>query len=156
MPIFTTEKALRSLHQTPVIMKTLLQGVTQAQARKAIDSDDGWSVVEIVCHLRDMEVVFHTRAMRMIEVDYPHLPNIDQDELVVKNDYAHQDMQKTLADYFKKRQAFIEWLTTLTDEQWKRRGVHAEYGEYSVTELVIHTAIHDVNHIEQILKAMSN
>jgi hypothetical protein len=156
MPIFTTEKALRSLQQTPVILKTLLQGVTQAQARKAIDGDDGWSVVEIVCHLRDMEVVFHTRALRMIEVEYPHLPNIDQDELVVKNDYAHQDMQKTLADFFKKRQVFVDWLKTLNDEQWKRRGVHAEYGEYSVTELAINTAIHDVNHIDQILNAMSN
>jgi hypothetical protein len=156
MPIFTIEKTLRSLRQTPVILNMVLKDVTQAQARKAIDGDDGWSVVEIVCHLRDMEVVYHTRALRMIEVDYPHLPDVDPDELGIKNDYAHQNMQKTLTDFFKKRQTFIDWLTTLTDEQWKRRGNHALYGEYSVTELAINTAIHDVNHIDQILKALSN
>jgi len=156
MPFFTSEKALRSLRQTPVILNSLLKNVSQAQARKAIDGDDGWSVVEIVCHLRDMEAVYTARAQRMVEADYPHLPTVDHLELVVKNDYAHQDMQKMLADFVKKREAFIAWLQTLNDDQWKRRGVHADYGEYSVTELAINSALHDVNHIEQILKALAN
>ncbi len=156
MPIFTAEKALRTLRQTPIILKSILQNVSQAQARKAIDGEDGWTVVEIVCHLRDMEAVFFARAQRMVEADYPHLPSIDQLELVVKNDYAHQDLKKTLTAFLQKRQAFIEWLETLNDEQWKRRGIHAEYGEYSVVELAINNAVHDVNHIEQILKALGD
>ena len=122
----------------------------------AILGDDGWSVLEIVCHLRDMEAIYMARAQRMVEADYPHLPTIDQEDLVVKNDYAHQDMKKTLGAFMKKRQEFIDWLETLNDDQWKRRGVHAESGEYSVTELAINSALHDVNHIEQILKALAN
>ena len=38
----------------------------------------------------------------------------------------------------------------LSDEEWKRYGVHAERGEMSVRDLAQQIAGHDVNHVMQI------
>ena len=41
-------------------------------------------------------------------------------------------------------------LKTLTPEQWKHFGMHAERGEESIERLVSMMAGHDINHTEQI------
>jgi hypothetical protein len=156
MAVFDQAKAFRTLRQTPAILGALIKDLSQAQAQQARDGADGWNVIEIICHLRDFETIFHDRARGMVETDHPHFPRVDHLELAVKHRYAEQDLRAVLADYAQRRQAFMDWLSALSDEQWTRRGVHPEYGEYSVLELAYNTALHDVNHIEQVVKALKH
>ena len=37
------------------LLEALLDGYTQAQALAARGGEEGWSIVEVVCHLRDAE-----------------------------------------------------------------------------------------------------
>ncbi len=46
---------IEALQAAPAVLHGLLSGHTEQQARNARGGDEGWSVVEVVCHLRDVE-----------------------------------------------------------------------------------------------------
>lgn len=48
------------------------------------------------------------------------------------------------------REANLDLLKSLTKEQWKHYGMHAERGEESIEHLVRMYAGHDINHTRQI------
>lgn len=146
--------ALNALRRTNAILNDLLRDMTQEQAIAARDGADGWNVVEIVCHLRDLETVYRRRIEQMLESDNPNVLSVDIQALVVQNNYAAQNLRAVLGDLNRLRADFVAWLQTLAPDQWERRGVHPEYGPYNVLEATIRQSLHDVNHIEQILKAL--
>ena len=154
MPMFTSEKALRSLRKTPVILAGILDNVSQERAQQATDGPDGWNGIEIVGHLLDYEEIFFERAKRMLAEDKPALEGYDQDALVKDHDYAHQNLQDVFQRFVTLRRTFINLLTTLTDEEWARQGVHPQSGEITVLEHAINITLHDVNHIEQIVRTV--
>ncbi len=154
MPTLTPEKALRDFPKTPVILNVILRGVDQARAQSATDGPDGWSVLEVVCHLNDFEQIFFERARRIVENDLPRFESIDPNELAKSSGCAQQDLAEVVASYVSRRRAFLAFLRGLTLEQWQRKGIHYAYGEMSLVELVTNTTLHDVNHIEQIVKAL--
>lgn len=147
-------KALRTLRKTPAILEMALAGVTQEQAATLRDGPDGWSVLFIVCHLRDYDVINGDRIRLMLEQDNPTFPASSNDELIVRNNYAGQDLRATLARYQASRKTLIALLEELDAEQWERRGVHPVYGPGIVVDAAVNTAIHDVDHIEQILRCL--
>ena len=154
MPMLSVEKALRSLRKTPIILRALLRDVDQVQAASATDGPDGWSILFVVCHLRDFEAIYGERLHLMLETDYPKFPHVDQNELPITNRYAEQNLQEVLQSFLEQRRAVIDIYEKLTDEQWARRGLHPNAGDHTVLELAINMALHDVNHIEQILHTL--
>lgn len=154
MALFTREIALRDLPKTPVILNVILRGVDQAQAQSATDGADGWSVLEVLCHLNDYEQIFIDRAHQLLAEDMPTFAAYDQVALVQANRYAEQNLRDVLASYVARRRAHLELLRSLTPEQWQRRAIHPVRGEVILTELSAYTVMHDVNHIEQIVKAL--
>ncbi len=155
MPVINAERALLSLRQSPVVLDAVLGGVTPERARKATDGPDGWNVVGVICHLRDYERVFFARATLMLEADNPNLPAPDPDELARTSDYASQDLATALAAYHTNRRRFLGLLSGLVEEQWGRGGVHPRMGAMTLLELALHVALHDVNHIEQVVHTLA-
>lgn len=156
MPIFSPEKALRDFVKTPVILGVIVRGVDQQRARQATDGPDGWSVLEVMCHLNDYETIFFDRARQIVETDLPKFGTVDHEALVTINDYAGQDFAGVLASYSAKRRVYVDFLRQLSADQWQRRGIHPSWGEITLVEHVINTTLHDVNHIEQIIKALGS
>jgi len=154
MPIFSPEKALRDLPKTPVILNVILHGIEQERALEATDGPDGWSVLEILCHLNDFEEFFVTRAQKIVETDLPKFPPIDHEALVIENQYKEQNFEDVFVVYVRRRRAFVKYLRGLTPEQWQRTGDHPSWGIITLVEHVINVTLHDVNHIEQIIKAL--
>lgn len=156
MPTFTPEKTLRDLPKTPVILNVILQGVDQQRAQTSTDGPDGWSVLEVLSHMNDFEQIFLDRVMKMVETDLPRFEAIDPDALAKNSDYAGQNLSEVFASYVSRRRAHLAFLRGLTPEQWQRTGVHYASGEQTVVELATNTTLHDVNHIEQIIKALGS
>jgi hypothetical protein len=154
MMMLSTEKALRSLRKTPAVRDYVVRDVDQSRAQVARDGADGWNVLEIVCHLNDLEAVYTGRARQILEQDNPHFAPVDQVGLVTANRYAEQNFRQVLAQFHEGRAAFLALLESLTPEQWERHGVHPETGDTTLREMAINTALHDLNHIEQIVKAL--
>lgn len=148
-------KALRTLRKTPVILSTLLADVTREQAMNLCDGPDGWSILYIVCHLCDVEALFTQRVRDLLEQTEPIFHVVQNDELIRRGNYAVQDFRAILAEYNARRAAFIDLLTPLTDEQWLRAGMHPEQGPATVLDVAINTGLHDVDHLEQIIRCLA-
>jgi hypothetical protein len=147
-------KALRTMRKTPTILTTVLHGVTQEQAVALRDGPDGWSVLYIVCHLRDLETVFIQRAQDLLAMPNATLAVVSNEELIRLGDYDAQDMRAALKAYLERRQAFIALLESLDDEQWIRSGAHPVQGPATVLDVAVNAGLHDVDHIEQIIRCL--
>jgi uncharacterized damage-inducible protein DinB len=157
MAILNLHKALRSLRKTPLILQHILKPVTQEMAQTLRDGDDGWSILYIMCHLYDYEQIYTERARLSLELNNPTFPVVpSNDELSEQRQYQNQNMREILDGYLIRRQEFIKLLESLTDEQWARQGIHRQTGESTVLHLAINTALHDIDHIGQIIQAMGD
>lgn len=150
MPILNRDKALRSLRKDRELLSMLLDGVSQEEALSRRDGADGWNAVEILCHLADFERIFFERARSMLAQDNPRFPSVDQLALVESNRYSEQELDDVWRRWTREREAFIDWLGGLDDEQLARPGVHPETGAMTILQLAINTVLHDVDHLEQL------
>ncbi len=152
MALLDKGKALRSLPKTPALLRYILQNVTQEQAMNSWDGD--WNVVFVVCHLRDLEAAYLQRLHLMLEQENPTFPGNDQRAMALERGYAQADLGTALAEFEALRREFIAVLRSLTDDQWERRGQHPYFGETTILTQAVNNAIHDLDHIEQIARAL--
>src|SRR4051812_7531792 len=75
----TARDLLDAFRATPVVLARVLDGCTQEQAQAARGGDENWSVVEVLCHLRDAEARGLERMRAMRDENLPFLPAFDQD-----------------------------------------------------------------------------
>jgi hypothetical protein len=61
-------------------------------------------------------------------------------------------MRQVLDVYIQKRRDFTGLLESLTSEQWMRRGIHPATGETTILTLALNTALHDIDHMGQIVQ----
>jgi hypothetical protein len=145
---------IETLSSTPETLAGLLLGVTDAQARAAVDKDENWSIIEILCHLRDSDEIAIQRMTAMRDQDNPAIIGFDQEALVSERKYADADLNATLVDFVRFRAAYLDALTALTPEQWERTGQHNEIGEISIVSHCIHKTYHDAIHCAQIARQL--
>jgi hypothetical protein len=150
MAIITPERYILALKKTPVLLKAILQGISQEQAIQMTDGPDGWSVIETLCHIRDYGDVSLTRAHCILEQARPVLPALKPEEEALKRDHKHQSIADELEAWLESRRALIALLEGLPAESWNRVGIHAEYGPMTLLEFAVSVTWHDINHIEQI------
>ena len=133
----------------PGKIEKLLKGVPAGKLRKR-PAPGKWSVAEIIAHVADTELVGGFR-MRLI-LGSPGTPVVpfDQDVWVTALHYDKRDPRKSLEQFRALREANLALLKTLTREQWKQHGVHAERGPETIETIVNMFAGHDINHIKQI------
>ena len=151
------EWLLEGLAQSAQTLAHILSDVTQAQALAIRDGDDGWSVLEIMCHLRDYQAIFAERIRRILDEEQPTFTPYDENArlaLVIENDYANQELRAVLEDFLLTRRKIIERLAPLADEQWRREGKFAEDDIVDLTMPVVHTVLHDADHTEQIARIL--
>ena len=151
------EWLLEGLEQSAQTLAHILADVSQAEAQTIKDGADGWSVLEIMCHLRDYQAIFAERIRRILEEENPTFRLYDEQArlaLVVENDYANQDLRQVLDDYRSTRRQIIERLAPLADVQWRREGRFAADDVVDLTMPVVHTLLHDADHMEQIARIL--
>jgi hypothetical protein len=109
-----------------------------------------WSVVEILAHLAEDELVSSWRYRQMIEHRGVTLMGFDQDKWAALGDYQSWNAREALEMFRLLREANLRLLDGLTPEQWECEGNHTERGRVTVRDLARHMAAHDINHILQI------
>ena len=151
------EWLLEGLEHSCKTLAHILADVTQEQARTIRDGADGWSVLEILCHLRDYQAIFAERIRRILDENMPIFTPYDETArlaMVVENDYANQDLRAIFADYSETRRRMIDLLASLDEEQWRREGRFAVDDVVDLTMPVVHTLLHDADHTEQIARIL--
>ena len=147
---------LDAFRAAPEIYEALLRGVTQEQAQAARGGDEGWSVVEVVCHLRDAEECGLERLRAMRDQDDPPLPGYDQERWAAERNYAAADLRQALAAFLGFRAQHIAELSALLPEGWERAGQHAEQGRITISAHTLHLVSHDAIHAAQIARQSHN
>jgi hypothetical protein len=95
-------------------------------------------------------LAYLARYRKMLSVDNPILPNVDQDRLATENDYMNQDASAALDEFKRLRQETIRTLESAPVDAWSRGGTHETDGPMNVEELVVRQIKgNDLNHLVQ-------
>jgi hypothetical protein len=143
-----------ALQATPAILEGLLHGISQEQAHEARGGDEGWSIVEVICHLRDAEERAIERVLAMRDEDAPFLPGYDQELWARERDYARSELREALASFKRFRSEHMLALAALTEPEWKRTGRHEEQGSITISSHTLHIVAHDAVHAAQIARQL--
>ena len=90
-------------------------------------------------------------------LDAPGTPvvAVDQDSWVKSGHYEKRDPRKSVEQFRVVREANLALLKSLTPQQWKHYGMHSERGQETIEHIVRLYAGHDVNHLQQIERILS-
>ncbi len=150
----TIHDLISAFQATPDILKGLLANVSQEQASTARGGDENWSVVEVLCHLRDAEERNLERIQQMSTQEMPLIAAYDQEEWAKERNYAAAQFDETLAAFLQFRANTLAALSALTPEGWERGGQHSEIGKITIINYVIHLTSHDAVHLAQIARQL--
>jgi hypothetical protein len=132
----------------------LIKGVSTAKLRKR-PAPDKWSVAEILAHLADVEIVIGWRMGSILGSPGTPIQAFDQNAWVIAGRYDKRDPRKSIELHRVVREANLALLKSLSSDQWKHYGQHAERGQESIEHIVHMIAGHDVNHIHQIERILT-
>src|SRR5713226_3483019 len=93
------QDVLDALRAAPEVFEALLHECTQERASTARGGEEGWSVVEVICHLRDAEERALERMRSMRDAVSPHLAAYDQERWAKERNYAAADLREALAAF---------------------------------------------------------
>lgn len=112
-----------------------------------------WSVLQILRHLADSEVVYGYRLRLIVADDRPAIPGYDQDAWADSLAYHRGTVTEAVEDYRAGRQMTMRFLRALPEDAWERYGIHSERGQESVRRIATLLAAHDLAHQGQIQRA---
>src|SRR6202163_1787321 len=132
----------------------LIKGVATATLRKR-PAPDKWSAAKILAHLAYVEIVIGWRLRSILGAPGSPVQAYDQNAWVTTGHYERRDPRKSIELHRVVREANLALLKSLSPDQWKQYGQHAERGQESIEHIVRMVAGHDVNHIQQIERILT-
>lgn len=149
------ERHIAAMRLSLAVLEHTLAGISDDEARRLRDGVDGWSIMEIVCHLRDFDEIFYARALMMLNEDQPQLPGYDHEAMAIERGYQAEKLAGALAALRASRERFIQFFAALTVAQWERGGLHPERDSFTLTDAVMQVGLHDLDHLEQITRVLA-
>jgi hypothetical protein len=140
--------------ETPAKLERLVKGLPISRLRER-PAPGKWSAVEILAHLADVEIVVSWRMRQILGAPGTPIQAYDQDSWAAAGHYENRDPHKSLQLIRTLREANLALLESLTPQQWKQYGLHAERGEESIERVVRMLAGHDLNHLQQLEKIVN-
>jgi uncharacterized damage-inducible protein DinB len=132
----------------------LIKRASAAKLRKR-PAPGKWSAAEILAHLADCEIVTSWRMRQILGAPGTPIQAFDQDDWSSAGHYDKRNAQKSLDQFRVLREANLALLKSLSDDQWKQFGMHAERGEETIEDIVCLMAGHDINHTKQIERILA-
>ena len=156
--IHLRNRNLAIISRSCIIYGHVIRTITQTQAQTWRDQNDapnGWSALEVLCHVADFADIFYQRAVMLLEQDNPQLPYFDHNVLAVERAYNQQAMHEVYARFLQSRTRFREFFESLADDQWERAGNHPERGHFTLWDALMQVATHDMTHLEQLTRIIA-
>jgi hypothetical protein len=112
-----------------------------------------WSILEIVAHLADAELLASARIRRIITQDRPGMHGYQQELWAQGLAYRRQKIETVSARFSVLRRENASLLEMIGEEVWRLKGRHDEYGELSLRELIEDYITHTAKHLDQMRSA---
>jgi hypothetical protein len=116
-----------------------------------------FSILENICHLRDIEIEGHAiRMKRILNEQTPLLPDINGDQLAIDREYNKQDLKSALSEFTVAREQNLTTLSELNPSNLKRKGIREGIGVVTLEELLSAAAQHDCEHLMAVKTLLQN
>jgi hypothetical protein len=146
---------IRSLATTPDEVRRLAEGFSLTEMRWNPPGGE-FSVVENVCHLRDIEVDgYAVRIKRILVEENPLLSDIDGAKLAQVRNYRIQDLSSALAGFAKAREENVRTIQVLTTDQLARSGTFEITGAVTLGRMLGLMREHDAVHLGELTRLRS-
>ncbi len=112
-----------------------------------------WSILEVLGHLADIEIVYAYRIRQMLADEKPVIAPMDQNAWARKLGYLQSNAPELIAAYGLNRHGNIQLLRRIKFEDLEKSAFHPELNrEVSLSEIVEKMGSHGEEHLEQIEK----
>jgi DinB family protein len=133
--------------ETPERVREIIGQAADDLRRQPAEGE--WSVLELVGHLTDAELVSAARYRWMLSHDAPSLIGYDQDQWVARLRHNEESAEELVALFSALRQANLALWARSSAAERTRFGMHAERGRESFDLLFRMLAGHDRFHLDQ-------
>jgi len=140
---------LAVLRALPSALRRAVEGLAPGQLRQP-EQAGKWSILQVLQHLADSEVVWAWRMRLVLAQDRPQLTGYDQDLWAGRLHDDGDDPSELLELIAVLRRANVRLLERASAEDLQRVGLHVERGEESIEHLRRLCAGHDLLHLRQI------
>lgn len=141
---------LTFLADTQLKLTQFADGLSEDELRWS-DSPEEFSVLENVCHLRDLEVQGYTsRIERILSESEPSLPDIDGARIAAEGNYHAEDFHTALASFRDARIANLQKLSQATPDQLQSGAMMEGVGKITLEYLADMMRAHDEVHLEDL------
>lgn len=153
---FQLAQAIEVLAQTPGVIDALLRGKSTAwlNCKKTPES---FSPLDVIGHLMHGELTDWIPRLRII-LDQDKKPFDPFDRFAFRHMIAGKPLEQLLAEFAELRRQSLQSLRELSigEPQLELRGMHPELGPVTLGNLLATWVVHDLGHIAQLVKIMSN
>jgi hypothetical protein len=132
-----------------------IAGIPETVLRRP-EAPGKWSVLQVIQHLADSDLVMGYRIRMILTQDRPPIPGYDQDQWAGEFHYDQVPAPITLGQLRGLRAANLHLWTRLNPQQLERVGLHAERGPESTGHLLRLLGAHDLVHRRQIDRILSS
>jgi hypothetical protein len=147
-----TDDPAEAMAQTPAVLRAL---VVEAGSDLRVRPAPGeWSVIEVIGHIVDAELVSSIRYRWIVAHDQPDLPGYDQAKWASQLRHAEADPAELLSAFDGLRALNLSLWRRLPIEDRARVGIHLERGPESYELTFALVAGHDRIHIAQAREAL--
>jgi DinB superfamily/ChrR Cupin-like domain len=130
-----------------------IHGIAAADLARR-EKESAWSILNVIGHLGDLELITATRIRLVVAEEKPRLPGFDQ-ERFVERVHAHDTLAGVLEQFGALRRANLSFVEKLSDAELARDGDHPEYGSMTVRQLMNRLQRHQEQHLRQIERIKS-
>ena len=144
------QQLVNDIESMPRIIQELLADTNDNDLR-ARPPDGSWSILEHICHLRDIEREgYRVRVDQMLNEKSPLLADLDGDRLAQERDYINQDFRLALEDFVETRAINVRAIRDLSLHQLSKQAMFENVGPINFLELLIKLREHDRGHISEL------
>jgi hypothetical protein len=144
------QKYLAAAEKSPKQIAAAVSGLSEKTLRYK-PAPDKWSILEILAHLADMEILYAYLMRQMIADKKPVLAVIDQDDWARNLGYMEETPAELVALYGLNRYHTLQLLRRLQPGDLARSAYHPELKkDVSLEKYVEMMSGHGVNHLQQI------
>ncbi len=153
---FELHKSIEILEKTPQVLETLLVGLS----REWIENNEGentWSPYDIVGHLIFGEKTDWIVRIKTIVSESENKLFEPFDRFSQLNKDQNEPINDLIKEFRVLRENNLNELTSLhlTQKDFDRIGIHPEFGNVTLRQLISTWAVHDLGHIAQISRVMA-